>query len=125
MMQMLATSDEISATTREHAEQAVGQVEDALHDVLTACRQALTTFETDMALAQHDMTEIGLTGVRCAEQNVALAFGFAHKMLWAKDLGEVMNLQAEFVRAQGKLFSEETQKIGRSVTKAAVDVAKS
>jgi hypothetical protein len=121
----ISTADTLSATTREQAEQVVGHAEDSCHDIIMAWRQAVTDFETKLASAQHDATQIGLTAVRCVETNVGLAFEFARKALWAWDLDEIMKLETQFVRAQSKALVEQTEELGRIVAKAAIQFAKS
>jgi phasin family protein len=59
-----------------------------------------------------------------AEQNVASSFEFAQKLARAKDIEEIMRLQAEFVKTQMQTLSDQAKELGETATKAATDATK-
>jgi phasin family protein len=56
-----------------------------------------------------------------AEQNIASTFEFAQALLRAKDLQDVMKLQADYFRRQMQMFTEQARELGESTSKAARD----
>jgi phasin family protein len=58
-----------------------------------------------------------------AEQNIANSFEFAQQLLRAKDLQDVLKLQADYVKRQMQAFNEQARELGESATKAAKDTA--
>ena len=58
-----------------------------------------------------------------AEQNVASSFEFAQQLVRAKDIQDVMKLQADYIKQQMQAFSEQAKELGESTTKAAKEAA--
>src|SRR5215475_5622672 len=65
-----------------------------------------------------DVTEKAMT---FAEQNIASTFEFTQALLRAKDLQDVMKLQADYFRRQMQMFTEQARELGESTSKAARD----
>jgi phasin family protein len=55
-----------------------------------------------------------------AEKNVATSFEFAQKVVRAKDIQELMQLQTEFVKTQMSAFVEQARALGQTVAQDAV-----
>ena len=58
-----------------------------------------------------------------AQQNVANSFELAQQMMRAKDVQEVMQLQAEYIKRQMQRLTEQARELGESASKAAKDAA--
>jgi hypothetical protein len=54
-----------------------------------------------------------------AEQNVASSFEFAQQVVRAKDVQDVMKLQADYIKRQMQALGEQAKELGESTTKAA------
>jgi hypothetical protein len=52
---------------------------------------------------------------------MAASFAFAQKLAHARDVEEVMRLQADFVKAQMQAFTEQAKELGASFTQTASD----
>jgi hypothetical protein len=115
----------VPAAMREAAEEVVVEAEDAAHDVIMALDQAVTTFEGQLATIELDATSFGHAIVRCVEQNIATPFAFAHKLLRAATIDEVVRIQTEFVRKQCETTAEQMQRLGRIAARGAIDFVKS
>ena len=115
----------VPAAMREAAEEVVVEAEDAAHDVIMALDQAVTTFEGQLATVELDATSLGHAIIKCAEQNLTTAFAFAHNLLRAATIDEVVRLQIEFVRTQCEAMAEQMQQLGRIAARGAMDFAKS
>jgi phasin len=116
---------EIAPEMRNLAEQSVAQAKKAFDGFIAAAQQTLTTFEGQATAAQAGAKDVAKKAMTFAERNVANSFDFAQKIVRAKDVQEVMRLQAEFVKAQMEALSEQARELGASATKAATDQAKS
>jgi len=58
------------------------------------------------------------------EQNITTASEFAQKASSAKDFQDFWRIQAEFMQAQWKAFTEQTKELTESATKNATNVMK-
>ena len=67
-----------------------------------------------------DVTEKAMT---FAERNMASAFAFAQDLVRARDLQEVLRLQADYIRRQMETMTEQARELGESTSKAAKDAA--
>jgi len=59
------------------------------------------------------------------EQNVANSFDFAQKLIRAKDVQEMLELQASYIRNQMQVLAEQTRELSQSTSKLATDPSKS
>lgn len=109
---------------RRFAEQSVEQARNAFDGFITAAQKAMSTFEGQTAAAQASAKDIGQKAITFAQHNVAASFEFAQRIARARDMQEVMQLQAEFMKAQMQTLAEQAKDIGQSVTRSAMDAAK-
>jgi hypothetical protein len=58
-----------------------------------------------------------------AEQNIASSFEFTQQLLRARDIQEVMRLQADYIKQQMQVYGAQAKELGESTTKAAKDAA--
>ena len=115
---------EIPGDMRQLAENSVAQAKVAFDGFITAAQKAVDTLEGQTAAAQASAKDVGRKAVSFAERNMATSFEFAQKLVRAKDLQEVMRLQAEFIKTQMAAMSEQAKEIGESASKAAMTMAK-
>jgi hypothetical protein len=75
-------------------------------------------------ISSHPMgeTELGGKAKLSAEKNIALARDYAHKLSQAKDLLEVVPIQAEFMQSQLASFGEQIKSLGETYTQAATEM---
>jgi phasin len=115
---------EIPADMRQFAEQSVVQAKAAVDGFITAAQKAASQMEGQAAVAQAGAKDMGQKVMGFAEQNVNASFEFAQKLVRAKDVQEVMQLQAEYVKTQMAAMSEQAKAIGETATKHAMSAAK-
>jgi phasin family protein len=60
-----------------------------------------------------------------AEQNIATSFEFAQKLVRAKDVQEMLELQASYIKTQMQALTEQAKELGQSSAKTATDPLKS
>jgi phasin len=115
---------EIPAEMRQMAEQSVEQARKAFDGFIAAAQQAVSTFEGQTAVAQAGARDVGKKAMTFAEQNVANSFEFAHNLVRAKDIQEILRLHSEFIRAQMEALSNQARELGESASRAAKDAGK-
>jgi phasin len=118
------SSFEIPGDMRQLAEQSVAQAKAAVDGFITAAQKAASQLEGQAAVAQAGAKEMSQKVMGFAEQNVNASFEFAQKLVRAKDVQEVMQLQAEYVKAQMAAMSEQAKSLGDAASKHAMSAAK-
>jgi len=111
---------EIPTEMRNLAEQSVEQAKKAFDDFITAAQKAVTAVEGQTAGAKASTKNIGEKAMAFAEKNVATSFEFAQKVVRAKDIQELTQLQTDFVKTQMPAFVEQARALGRTVAQDAV-----
>ena len=115
---------EVPAEMRDFAEKSVDQARKAFDGFMGAAQKASeqVTGSTESARTNaQDMTKKAMT---YAETNVAAAFDLAQKLVKAKDMNEIMQHQAEFVKAQMGSIQTQMKELGTVVSAAAAKATK-
>ena len=111
---------EIPTEMRNLAAQSVEQAKKAFDDFITAAQKAVTAVEGHVTGAKASTKNIGEKAMAFAEKNVATSFEFAQKVVRAKDIQELTQLQTEFVQTQMSTFAEQASALGQTVAQDAV-----
>ena len=116
---------EVPAEMRDFAEKSVEQARKAFDGFLSAAGKAVSAAETQAAGVQANGRDMAQKAIGYAEQNIAASFDYAQKMVRAKDVQELMQLQTEFMKSQMSALQSQMQEVGTvvqaSVQKAAAD----
>lgn len=115
---------EIPAEMRQMAERSVEQAKTAFDSFASAARNTIATIEGRASAAQAGAKDVGQKAMTFAEQNVASSFELAQKLVRAKDVQEVMQIQADYLKAQTQALAEQAKELGQHATKAAMDAGK-
>jgi phasin len=107
---------EIPADMRRFAETSVAQAKQAFEGFISAAQQAVSRMESQTAAAQAGASDMSRKAVAFASQNMAASFAFAQRLAQARDVEEVMRLQADFLRSQMQTFAAQAQELGASFT---------
>jgi phasin len=118
------SSFEIPAEMRRLAETSVAQAKQAFDGFISAAQQAVSRVENQSAAAQAGATDMSRKAMAFASQNMAASFAFAQRLAQARDVEEVMRLQADFLRSQMQAYSQQAQELGASFTQVASDTAR-
>jgi phasin len=110
---------EVPAEMRDFAEKSVEQARKAIDGFMGAAQRTVETLEGSGTSVQANAKDATRKTFTYAEQNIAAAFDLAQKMVRAKDLQEVMQYQAEYVRAQFEAMQTQMKEFG-SIAQAAV-----
>ena len=115
-MIMTDQQPQIPAEMRDLAERSVAQARKAFDTFMGAVHRTSGAVES---VATNGAREVGDKAVSFAETNVNAAFDLAEKLVKAKDVQEVMALQAEYLQQQMQSVQEQTRALGESFQKAA------
>jgi hypothetical protein len=96
----------VSADMRAIAEKSVEHARQAFDGFIGAAQRAVDMFGETAGKGAKDVAEKAMT---FAEKDIALSFEFARNLVRARDVQDVLKLQAEYVKAQMRLFSEQAQ----------------
>jgi phasin len=108
---------------RAFAEKSVEQARQAFDGFISAAHHAVNTLEGQAHNARQGAKDVTDKAMTFAEQNVASSFEFAQQLVRAKDIQDVMKLQADYIKQQMQVFSEQAKELGESTTKAAKEAA--
>ena len=108
---------EVPPQVREFAEKSVDQTEKAISSFMESATKSV-------AMVPGPMTEVAKNALAIAEANLKASFEHARKLLHAKDINEVMQLQSEFLRSQFGAATEQFKQITGATVAAAKDAGK-
>jgi len=114
---------EVPPELRTFAERSVEQARQALDGFISAAHNAMSAFEGQAETARKGARDVTEKAMTFAERNMASAFAFAHDLVRARDLQEVLRLQADYIRHQMEALTEQARELGESTSKAARDAA--
>ena len=115
---------EIPPEMRAVAEKSVEQAKQAFEGYLAAAHRTVSTLEGQAENARKGAKNVGARAMDFAQKNITSSFEFAQKLVRAKDLQELMALQASYMRTQMQVLAEQAKELGEGATKAAAEVAK-
>ena len=115
---MSTTSYEVPTEMREFAERSVAQARKAYEGFMGAVQKSTTVIETPAGNpALTSAKDMSAKAVSFAENNVNAAFDLAEKLVHAKDVQEVIQLQTEFLKAQMANIQAQTKELGETMQK--------
>jgi phasin len=115
---------EIPIEARQLAEKSVDEAKKAFDNFVVASQKVTTSFEAQVAAAQAGSKEVHSKVRTFAERNIATCFEFAQKFVHAKNVQEVMQLQAELVKTQLQAIAEQTTELADAAIKTSMGVTK-
>ena len=121
----MAEQFQIPPEMRAIAEKSVEQAKQAVEGFISAAQRTASALEGQAETARKGAKDVGGKAMGFVEQNIATSFDFAQKLVRAKDVQEVLELQAAFVRTQMQALSEQAKELGQSTGKMATDPLKS
>jgi len=107
----------LSENMADATEQSINQARGAMENYLEF-------FQKNMFASPWANTELYQKIQSYAGKNVATTFEFAQKLMQAKDMQELVQIQTEFMQTQLKTLSEQAKEIGGAAMKATSDIAK-
>lgn len=106
---------EIPSEMRDFAERSVAQARKAFEGFMGAVHKTAGSFEgTPVASASN----VSSKAVAFAESNVNAAFDLADKLVHAKDVQDVLRIQADYLKEQLASIETQMKELGEAVQKA-------
>lgn len=118
------TPYDVPPEMREFAEKSVEQAKKAFDGFIGAAQKAVEAVHGSTESARAHAEQTTQKAMAYAEQNVSAAFDLAQKMVRAKDPAEMLQHQAEFIKAQMAAFQTQMTEAGAAIQKAAANVTK-
>lgn len=116
---MTGSTYQIPNEVRDFAEKSVEQARKAFEGFSGAAQKAIASVDTSAVPFSDGAKDVGATALTYAEANVKAAFDLAQKLVQAKDVQEVLQLQSDFVKTQFESFQEQAKGLGALFQKAA------
>ena len=108
---------DVPPQVREFAQKSVDQAERAIASFMDSASKSV-------AMVPGPMTDVAKQALAITEKNLKASFEHARKLMNAKDINEVMQLQTEFLRIQFGVANEQLKKTTGEAASAAKDVPK-
>src|SRR5712671_7368246 len=108
---------DVPPQVREFAQKSVDQAERAISSFMDSASKSV-------AMVPGPMTDVAKQALAITEKDLKASFEHARKLMQAKDIGEVMQLQSDFLRNQFGTATEQFKKMTGGATSAAKDVSK-
>ena len=124
MNEEAASRFEIPKEMRAMAEASVEQARKTFEKFVESAQATAGTLEERGASVRAGAKDVGAQAIAYAEKNVQTSLDYARSLLHAKDLGEVMRLNSEYVQSQMRALAEQASEMGQIVSRAAMDAAK-
>jgi phasin len=122
--QDMTSNFEIPTEVRQLAVKSVDEAKRAFDSLVVAAQKVSTSLAGQAAAAQSGSKEVHSKVRTFAERNVATCFEFAQKFVHAKNVQEVMQLQAELVKTQLQADLEQITELAAAAIKTVVAVSK-
>ena len=122
----MAASDrfEVPPELRTFAERSVEQARQAFDGFISAAHQAMSAFEGQAETARKGAKDLGEKAMAFAERNITSSFEFAQKLVRAKDIDEILKLQADYIKTEMGVLTDQAKELGERTSRAASEAAK-
>ena len=115
---------QIPPEMRAIAEKSVEQAKQAIEGFISAAHRTVSTLEGQAETARKGAKDVGGKAMEFAERNITSSFDFAQKLVRAKDVQEMMELQAAYIKSQMQVLAEQAKELSQSAGKMAPDPLK-
>ena len=117
------TAFQVPDEMRNMAERSVTQARQALDNFIQAARRTSGSMEQTSDKVQAGAKDMAQKTLSAVEQNLRTSLDYAERLVRAKDLQEVGQIQSEFARTQTEAMQAQMKEYG-SVMQSAMDTAK-
>lgn len=112
----MANPYDIPPEMRDFAERSVAQARKAFEGFMGAVQKASGTMEGALTAAP-GAKDMSSKAVAFAEKNVNSAFDLADRLVHAKDVQEVLTIQADYLKSQLEAIESQMKELGDAVQK--------
>ena len=114
---------EIPPEMRAMAEKSVEQAKQAFDGFISAAHNAVNAFEGQAETARKGAKDVTEKAITFAGQNIASSFELARQLVQAKDVQEVLRLQADFIARRCRCSPSRPRSSARAPARSAKDAA--
>ena len=118
------TAFEIPEQMRAFADKSVDQAKKAFDDFMTATVKAVDKAEHSTKSIQEGAADINRQALSFLEQNIASSFEFAQRMVRAKTIEELSELQKSYLSKQVETAQSQTKGLTEMLGKVASETSK-
>jgi phasin len=116
---------QIPPEMRAVAEKSVAQAKEAVEGFISAAQRTVSAIEGQAEAARKGAKDVSGKAMVFAERNITSSFDFAQKLVRAKDVQEMLELQASYIQTQMQVLAEQAKELGQSTSKMVTDPLKS
>jgi phasin len=116
---------QIPPEMRALAEKSVEQAKQAIEGFISTAHRTVSVLEGQAETARKGAKDVGGKAMEFAEQNITSSFDFAQKLVRAKDVQEMLELQASYIKTQMQVLAEQAKELSQSTGKMAKDPLRS
>ena len=109
---------------RSMAEAGFDQARKGFEQFLAGAELAKGSIEERGATVRAGARDISAKAFACAEQNVQASLDHARALLHAKNVAELMRLNADYAQTQMRALAEQAREMSQIVGRAAIEAAK-
>jgi phasin len=109
---------------RAIAEKSVEQAKQALEGFMSAAHHTVSVLEGQAETARKGAKDVSEKAMDFAEKNITSSFDFAQKLVRAKDVQEMLELQTTYIKTQMQVLADQAKELGQSTGKMARDPLK-
>jgi phasin len=106
---------------RAIAEKSVDQAKQAMEGFLSAAHRTVSVLEGQAETARKGAKDVSEKAMDFAERNITSSFDFAQKLVRAKDVQEMLELQTSYIKTQMQVLADQAKELGQSTGKMAKD----
>lgn len=103
---------DIPQEMREFADKSVEQARKAFDGFVGAAQRTVSAMDGPSGPLQSSAHDIGRKAIAFAESNVAASFDYAQRLVQARDMAEVMDIQTRFLKDQMKAMEQQARELG-------------
>ena len=109
---------DVPSEMRDFADRSVSQARKAFETFMGAIRKTSGSMDGATSTAQFAAKDVTGKAISYAEKNVSAAFDLAERLVHARDVQEVLQLQSDYLRSQLENIQAQTRELGESMQKA-------
>src|SRR3954467_2762700 len=117
------TNFQVPEEMRNMAERSLTQARQALDNFLGAARRTAETMEQTTDKVQTGAKDMAQKTLSAAEQNLRASLDYAERLVRAKDVQEMVQIQSDFARTQTEAMQAQMKEFGSGM-QSAMDTAK-
>ena len=116
---MQFTPFDIPDHMREAADKSVDQAKKAFDDFIDATQKAVASAEGSVNSLREGAADANRQALAYLEENIAVSFDLAHRLVRAKSVEEVAVIQQEYVQRQMRGMAEQGKSLGEMMKRTA------